>query len=667
MTIDVIEVQREQTVQVLPDLRTGIGQNMLTWNISGRGPLLPAKGTRERERALLALYRHDDNMIYKGAIAGLTKRVQSTPWEVKGDPNQSNYFQNILMESCFGEGWDSFISKLIIDYSRADAGAFIELIGPGSTLEPMTGAITGLSVLDTLRCYPTGDPEFPVIYYDAYGKMHAMHYTRVVRFVDMPEASEDAFFYGECSLSRCVSPVTREILMARYIQQTLDDNPPPGIAIFKNLSDKEVRTSYERMEQERSTDSGGQWGKTLKLFGMQAEVMPEVEFVSFTVPPEKFDLEKYTNLDVKQIALGIGVDIQDIWELTGQGMGTATQSEILHTKSKGRALGRILKGLERTINQTLPEGMEFAFKYKDDEEDQQQATLAQTWLANAAQMKAIGIPDKAIAQTLVNQIPALHDVMTDEAGVLRLPDDDPKTPEQETPSPPPELEAQATPEDNVVVDDNKELRLTQQSIMDTFFPVAIAAREGIISKGAMKAVLKQELVANGRKALIDGMRDGGIENPQIDKSGENLIGKWRSRQLQFVDKFAESVFKDEQTDSQLRNRAQMWVNKSINPLYYEGLAIAAKDKNYMWVIDPPKEHCVTCLRLNGQIHKMKDYIASGFLPQAPTLECNGYNCGCKLVPTDLKATGRLGGKKRKPGIFRRLIGKIVNLFKETDS
>lgn len=663
--IDVVEIQREHTVQVLPDIRKGIGQNALTWNISGRGPLLPAKGTRERERELLRLYRHDDNMVFKGAISGLTKRVQSTPWEIKGEPNQANYFQHVLMGSDFGAGWDSLLSKLIIGYSRADVGSFIELIAPGSTIEPINTAITGLGVLDSLRCYPTGDPEFPVIYYDAFGKMHAMHYTRVVRFVDMPEASEDAFYYGECALSRCVSPVTREILMARYIEQSLDDNPPPGIAIFKNLDDKAVRAAYARMEQQRATDAKGEWGKTLQLFGMQAEVEPTVQFISFTVPPDKFDFEKYTNLDVKQIALGIGVDIQDIWELTGSGMGTATQSEILHTKSKGRALGRILKGLERSINQTLPEGMEFAFKYKDEEEDQANATLAQTWTGIGETLLRLGVGETVVAQVMVNQVPALHDVMTDEAGVLRLPDDDPKSPEQESPSPAPQLEAQATPEDNVVVDDNKELRATQQSIMDTFFPVAIAAREGIISKAAMKAVLKQELVANGRKALIDGMRDGGIELPSIDKEGENLIGKWRAQQLPFVDKFADSVFKEEQTDAQLRSRAQMWVNKSINPLYYEGLAIADKGAMRMWVLDPAKENCIDCLRLNGQVHSMKEWIASGFVPNSPRLFCGGWKCGCSIPKSDLKASGRLGGEKRKPGIFRRLIGKIVSLFKET--
>ncbi len=667
MTIDVIELQRENTVQILPDIKAGMGQNLLTWNITGRGPLLPAKGTRERERELLALYRHDDNMLYKGAIAGLAKRVQSTPWEIKGDSAQANYFQNILMESDFGAGWENFLSKLIIDYSRADAGAFIELIGPGSTVAPMTGAITGLAVLDSLRCYPTGDPNFPVIYYDIHGAMHAMHYTRVVRFVDMREASEDAFFYGECSLSRCVSPVTREILMARYIEQNLDDNPPPGIVIFKNLSDREVRAAYARMEQQRNTDAKGEWGKTLQLFGMQAEVEPTVQFISFTVPPDKFDFEKYTNLDVKQIALGIGIDIQDMWELTGGGIGTATQSEILHTKSKGRALGRILKGLERVINQALPKGLEFAFKYKDEEEDQSNANLAQTWVGIGQGLLSLGVDGGMVAQVLVNQVPALHDVMTDEAGVLRLPDDDPKAPEQQTPSPTPELEAPDVPKDeSVVVDDNKELRLTQQAVMDTFYPVAIAAREGLISKGAMRAMLKTELVANGRRALIDGMRDGGIELPEITKNEENLLGKWRAQQLPLINKFADSVFKEDQTDARLRNRAQMWVNKSINPLYYEGLAIANKEQNFMWIMDPIKEHCSTCLRLNGQVHKMKDWIASTFVPQSPTLECKGYNCGCKLILTDQKASGSLGGKKRKPGVFRRLIGKIVGLFKETN-
>ena len=145
---EIIQIEKLQSVQQLPDASNGsLNNRNLLIGRTTRGPLLPAYGTREREYALLQFYRNDYNNLFKSAIAVLVKQIQSTPWEVKGNPDYTDYFQDILLNADFGYGWESLVSKLVIDYSRYDAGAYIELIGPGDPGEEMTGAITGISVL----------------------------------------------------------------------------------------------------------------------------------------------------------------------------------------------------------------------------------------------------------------------------------------------------------------------------------------------------------------------------------------------------------------------------------------------------------------------------------------------------------------------------------------
>ena len=85
----------------------------------------------------------------------------------------------------------------------------------------------------------------------------------------------------------------------------------------------------------------------------------------------------------------------------------------------------------------------------------------------------------------------------------------------------------------------------------------------------------------------------------------------------------------------------MWVNMAINDIYYVGLGNANRNQRYMWVMNPAKEHCRTCLKLNGQIHRMKEYTQRGLVPQSRALECRGFNCGCALQKTDLPARGRM--------------------------
>lgn len=345
---------------------------------SARGPLLVSWGSREREKALRNYWHHDYNTIFRGAIAGLIKRVQSTPWEIVSQNEDGDRWQSLLMNADFGD-WDRFLSKLIIDYSRHDQGAFIELIAPGDPRENPAGPVVGLAILDSVRCYPTGSLEWPIIYYDLKNKLHLMPRGRMVQFVDSPDSDESLPGYGDCALSRCIAPVNRQILMGRYIEQFLDDKPPPGVTVFTNLTEENLKTAIAAMEQERQTDIHGAWGRTLRLFGMQMDIKPSIEHFPFNSSPEKFDFEKYTTLDVRQIALGIGLDIQDIWELSGGGIGTGTQSQVLAQKSRGKAFGRILKGLERVINQALPEHVEFKWKYQDGQQDLEDAQKAQAW------------------------------------------------------------------------------------------------------------------------------------------------------------------------------------------------------------------------------------------------------------------------------------------------
>jgi hypothetical protein len=670
-TQEILDRARRDTVKKLPVVKDGhiFNAGGITFDRSSRGAILPAYGTRERERELLNLYRHDYNNLFRSAVAVLAKQVQSTPWELKGDPSATDYFQQVLLQADFGQGFEAFVSKLIVDWSRYDSGAYIELVGPGEPLEPISGPISTISVLDSARCWPTGDPEYPVIYYDILGAMHVMHFSRVVRFYDMPDSTENTYgyAYGECALSRAIGAVSREILINRYTEQVLDDNPPPGLLLFKNISDKELRNAVAKLEQERSTDFGSRWGDTVRLYGLDTDKMPEVQSIAYSQTPDGFDYEAMKNLDAKEIAAAVGVDIQDFWELTQSNMGTATQSEILHEKSKGKALGRVLKSLERVLNLALPESLQFEFKYRDGQEDQMEAQKATTWITNAAQLSQLGLPQEAITRLLVNQVPAIRDVMTDESGeIVRLPDDDPKSPQQIEQVTTTDIETSNKPQDAVTVDDTeKSLRDTQQSFESVFVRLVNQTSTGDISNRALVGqILRQQLQLHGEDIWIEGQRAGGNVEAVIDKEAERAIANWRAEQSPFITKFVKELFSQEFTSKQILSRASMWVNKSLNPLYYKSLDAASGNSRWMWVVNPVKEHCDTCVKMNGQIHKMKDYIKSGILPQSPKLECGGYQCGCNLVQSDLPSRGTFTrGRGGLRGVIRDIFQAARTLLK----
>lgn len=594
---------------------------------SARTDVLQPHGSRLREWQLRQLWYNDYNTTFKGGIKGLIKRVQSTPYSVKTDRDDANYWQDLLMTADFSD-WDTFLSKLILDYSRQDQGAFIELIAPGDPMLPPTSAITGLAILDSLRCYPTGDPTYPVIYYDIKGGMHVLHYSRVIQFVDTPDSDETIIGYGTCALSNCLAPVWREVLMNRYIEIALDDKPTPGMLIFRNLDDKAVQNAIQKMHEKRLTDTGGEWGRTLQLFGLTTEHPVDVQSVSFNTAPEKFDFVTYKEITVKEMALGIGVDIQDLWELSGGNIGSGTQSAILAQKSRGKALGRILKTLERVLNQALPEHVRFEWKYEDPQADSEQAAIASQW-AGVVQLLSTDLSMEERRRLLADKVPGLREVISDPEGRIQERfDADPVAPDQE----------EQIADDTIEVEAAKDFRRTATR----FERDMRSLLEGEFSPAQFRSQFRALLLKSGRSAYNDGLEDAGIdlgqETASENRRRQKVVNEWLITQNPFIGELSTRIAKGGTAQPDL------WVHKSLSAIYQLGLLEGDKAGWYQWKLGQTEESCETCLALNGQIHRLATYSKAGKLPRSKSLACKGFNCDCRLEKVKANApTGRIPG------------------------
>src|SRR5574341_744697 len=662
-------IAQQLTVHEFPSAQNGGRQ--LTWGSFYRGPILPDCGSRERERALRQYWHHDYNTLFRGAIAGLVKRVQSTPWEVKAPRYWGDYWQRFLFDADFGD-WDRFLSKLITDYSRHDQGAWIEIIAPGSPNEAPIAPAVGLSVLDSVRVLPTGDPEYPVLYYDIKGRLHTLHQSRVLQFADGIETEEDIPGYGDCALARCIAPVKRQILMGRFIEMMLDDSPAPGILTLSNISDAQFKIAVKEYIEKRQADKS-LFGQLLILYGMGAEEDVKVTHTTYASPPEKFDFEQYTTLDVRQIALGIGLDIQDIWELTGGGIGTGTQSQIMAQKSRGKAFGRILKSLERTFNRLLPEEVEFSWQYRDPQEDLEEAQKAQTW-GSTVQALTIDLTAEERRRLLANQIPAFADVLLDEAGNIRRLGDQDIEPESatltDTDTDTPEL-ANESIAPLFIETQQRSKALGPDAVYDLARPFRALLRQadGGVHPNTLRAQLRGDLRRIGKEYYDQGYAEGGGNLDERDAEGEALarerVSEWVSSQSDYITKLVKDMRKTDMDALAATDRALLWVNRAGRSIWAVGKADAAPNVPHRWKLNPQKENCETCQMLNGQIHAMKIWGKSGFTPGSSTLKCKGFECGCDLVPMPgARSLGTLPTHtiRNDPSIVDRMANFMRGLF-----
>lgn len=637
---------------------------------------LPPPGTREREWQLRQYWHNPYNTIFKGAASGsIIPRLQSLPWEVVS--KNADRWQRILMTD-----WENNIAKLAKDYLRHDAGAWVEIIAPGDPRFAPTGPMVGIKTMDSLRVYPTGNPVYPAIYYDIHGRMHLMHRSRVIHLVDSEDSEENLQGYGECALSRSIAPVRREILINKFIESYLDDKPMPGIITFSNLSRPEVETALRAMQSDQSVDDGGQWGRVLMLYSLEAEHEAKITWYANSKAPEGFDLEKYKQLIAKEIASTTGLDLQDFWELSGAGIGTGTQSEILAQKSRGKTFGRLLKSIERALNQALPEEAEFRFQYKDAQEDKEDAEKAQAWTI-VTQTASTDLSTDERRQLLANQIPAFKDVLLDENGQLkRLPDDDPKTQEQQTAAVIPAaqviadpagalVEALSTPEPpapspaQMLVSALTQRAFSAVDFSKFFRSFVRVGQAQSFSPAIMRATFREELLNAGTRTYEQGLRDGGVDPTEADAvtlaDRRRTLAQWLAEQNGYINSFVDDVNNGTVTPETAKSRADLWSSKSLRAIYYTGLHDAAGEKKFMWKLGATEKHCKTCLALNGQVHSLKEYMKAGLLPGAQTLECKGFKCDCGLTDAaDLPKRGRLPGTASPIGALGAFISGLLS-------
>lgn len=614
-----------------------------------RGPFLPPWGTRERERALRWLYRNQFNWLGQAAFSGFIKKMCASPWEIKGKRGVK-YYQEMLRNAQFGAGWDNFLSLVILDFLRSDTGAFIEVIGPGDSDTRLNAQPTGLAHLDPLYCFPTGDPEMPVVYFSRLGSYHAIHYTRLLRLIDTPDGDQLRFNqYGLCALSRAVSIVYQSIYASQYTVQKLDDRPAPGIVVASNINQATVDAAFQNYERQQQNDERPVWGKNAWMYNLDPSAPAKVEQITFSQAPEGWSYREYTELQVNAFAAALGVDVQEIWQLTGGNLGSGQQSEILHAKSQGKLYGYLLTQIERQLNNILPENLEFSFKARDPYQQQAEATTAQAWASFVGLLGATASDDEK-RLILASNVPAFHDAVTDSKGeIVSLtdadvhPEDDrvDVVADDDTPLDP---DGETAPEDQTIVEGMrshagvKAIQATRLDFEGDFEDLLAAARDGQVNRRRFGIILRDLIRRYGRQAYIDGKADGGVMEAELDDDEQVEFAAELAEQSMYVTNFGGVLYDSGISDAQAAEKPAMWFGKSVLPFYQRGLASADRNGMYEWVLGEA-EHCTTCLTLNGQRHRMSWFVRRKFLPRSSALECKGFNCKCTLVKTTERARG----------------------------
>lgn len=164
--------------------------------------------------------------------------------------------------------------------------------------------------------------------------------------------------------------------------------------------------------------------------------------------------------------------------------------------------------------------------------------------------------------------------------------------------------------------------------------------QGVLTTRQTRSAFNATLDRGLSRAWLEGAKECGISEDELTQ--DELIARDEAieNQKEFVSGFLAVIRENSRANkgklTPLFTRLNLWVTR-YEEIKSTAKAMACKDQKLEWVLNPRKENCLSCRRLDGKVKRGSFWESSGILPRkpdAPYLICGGWDCGCSLDPTN---------------------------------
>lgn len=433
---------------------------------------------------------HKENM-WSGAVARFASKFASHGFTIKDSEDSKRRVaasQNLLLDADGGQGWIQFAVPCAIDLATTDSGVFIRVrhandkiytvrtsrytspYDPNQAFDEVKmthsspGArIVGLYHMDSLRCQRTGNLEYPVRYQPMMGVPQLLRWDQVLCYSDQKSPRVELCGVGQCAASRCYETISTLAALRRMIHEFIAGKGATKLAFLQGIGDSTLRSVIKAGEMDAQAKGFVYFLSTI-LGAIPGDTPLSLIEVILKQFPTGVDFKQYIDDAYLIYANNLGLAVSEIQPLSGQGLGTGTQSIILQEQTAGAgALPMFLKWWEQTFSRRiLPATTELSF---DDEHDlRDQKARADVRLVRG-QDRAGRIQSGEITPAIARQLAA----------------DDKDLPQEL-------LAADATPGGQISDDEKPEANdQTSQAALDLLqgLPTTIPARQTISERGGI--------------------------------------------------------------------------------------------------------------------------------------------------------------------------------------
>ena len=388
---------------------------------------LPRYWSPARDWALIGTLEKES--MWAAAVARTATKFAAHGYVIRDSGDSSRKVaasQELLKRASGGEGWVPFALKAVQDLLLCDNGVFIRIRRQGEETTKIRvkaaqvagtdmqgfseaavssaapGAkIIGLYHLDSLRCVRTGNLAYPLRYMPLNGVPQILRWDQVLMYADQPSPRAELFGVGRSAASRAYKTIAKLAAMEQLVYENLTGGGANKLAFLQGINDQTLQGIL------RSGEADAQARGLVYYLGTILGAITSDTPISLVEVRLKELLMQFVPKDERDngyliYANAIGVPVQDIQPLSGQGLGTGTQTTVLQDQAQGIGIAAFIKWWEQTVSdRVLPATTELEFIDDNDMRDQKQRAEVQKLRAETrASQVASGEISPAIARQL---------------------------------------------------------------------------------------------------------------------------------------------------------------------------------------------------------------------------------------------------------------------------
>ncbi len=282
--------------------------------------------------------------MWAAAVGKAISKPGAAPWRVE-DSNDSTRrtvrAQDMLLNFDWPYGWKKGIARNCRDFLTTSVGGVIEKVW-------RKGKVVGIFHLDALRCRLTGDGKYPIVYRDVLGNEHALRDYQVATIVDMPDSDAAHYGLGMCAAERAWGTIRLIAGGDLYATEKLLGNGATEIHFVTGIMPDTLQSIIK-------TADAAQQARGLLVYkgAIIATVIgdqpPGVASIPLKSAPDGFDIDKERRHAATVYGNALGIPVQEVAPLSGQGLGTGAQTRVLDEAAAGQGLAFYYSQIEHLI------------------------------------------------------------------------------------------------------------------------------------------------------------------------------------------------------------------------------------------------------------------------------------------------------------------------------